>query len=167
MPFTRIVCAQLFTELQSTIFYTSPLLNHRNNNTKMTNYIKIIRYLFFVPSRIDTMVWQYVRWLESRSFRNGEKKVLFRNGHDSVSHRRDICARNNQSFLDSTQLHRATCRSEFARAYSGSCASTACESDSVTCSCKRSCSFSQAYESLHLDLDTSCGRKTITSGLAP
>lgn len=92
MPLTRVVCATFhFRKLQSTVLYTRvpPSLNHRNNNTKMTNYIKIIRYLFFfffVPSRIDTMVWQYFRWLESRSFRNGENyTALFRNGHDSIS----------------------------------------------------------------------------------
>lgn len=45
------------------------------------------------------MVWQYVRWLESRSFRNGENTALFRNSHDSVSHRRDICACNNPSSI--------------------------------------------------------------------
>lgn len=63
------------------------------------------------------MVWQYVRWLESRSFRKiGENTAFFQNDHDSVSHRRDICACNNPSSIV-RNCSRAICRSEFARVF--------------------------------------------------
>lgn len=47
----------------------------------MTNY-KNNTLSFLVPSRIDTMVWQHVRWPNHDHLGNGD---AFRKGHDSAA----------------------------------------------------------------------------------
>lgn len=83
----RAIFFLFFVQLNATVFYTSPL-NHRNNNTKMTNY-KNNTLSFLVPSRIDTMVWQHVHWLNHDHL--GMEIRCFPKGSRFCSLRRDVC----------------------------------------------------------------------------
>lgn len=111
-----------FFKLNVTVFYTSSL-NHRNN-TKMTNYKNNTLSFFLVPSRIDTMVWQRVRWLNHDHL--GLEIRCFPKGSRFCSLRRDVCISIRACNIPFPSIIRGCILPIRARAHEfGSCGSTA------------------------------------------